>query len=200
MSLFSFPSALVPVIDVFEKLGVRYYIGGSVASSAHGIARSTQDIDIIADLHLQHARLLVDALTQSFYVDLEVVQEAIQHRTSFNLIHLESLTKIDIFLLKPRSFDLQAFGRTTSSGLENSVAGRQFQLASPEDTILNKLEWYRQGGEISERQWTDVLGVLKVQSKSLDRAYLLRWAVQLGVDDLLKRSLEDAGLENDESP
>jgi len=199
MSLFSFPSALVPVIDVFEKLGVRYYIGGSVASSAHGIARSTQDIDIIADLHLQHARLLVDALTQSFYVDLEMVQEAIQHRTSFNLIHLESLTKIDIFLLKPRSFDLQAFERTTSSGLENSVAGRQFQLASPEDTILNKLEWYRQGGEISERQWTDVLGVLKVQSKSLDRAYLLRWAVQLGVDDLLKRSLEDAGLENDQS-
>lgn len=199
MSLFSFPSALVPVIDVFEKLGVRYYIGGSVASSAHGIARSTQDIDIISDLHLQHARLLVDALTQSFYVDLEMVQEAIQHRTSFNLIHLESLTKIDIFLLKPRSFDLQAFERTTSSGLENSVAGRQFQLASPEDTILNKLEWYRQGGEISERQWTDVLGVLKVQSKSLDRAYLLRWAVQLGVDDLLKRSLEDAGLENDES-
>ena len=199
MSLFSFPSALVPVIDVFEKLGVRYYIGGSVASSAHGIARSTQDIDIIADLHLQHARLLVDSLIQSFYVDLAMVQEAIQHRTSFNLIHLESLTKIDIFLLKPRSFDLQAFERTTSSGLENLVAGRQVQLASPEDTILNKLEWYRQGGEISERQWTDVLGVLKVQSKSLDRAYLLRWAVQLGVDDLLKRSLEDAGLENDES-
>ena len=194
MSLFSFPSALVPVIDVFEKLGVRYYIGGSVASSAHGIARSTQDIDIIADLHVQHARLMVDALTQSFYVDLEMVQEAIQHRTSFNLIHLESLTKIDIFLLKPRPFDLQAFERTSSSGLENSVAGRQFQLASPEDIILNKLEWYRQGGEISERQWTDVLGVLKVQSKSLDRAYLLRWAVQLGVEDLLKRSLEDAGL------
>ena len=92
MSLFSFPSGLVPLIDVFEKLGIRYYIGGSVASSAHGIARSTQDIDIIADLDLQHARLLVDALTQSFYVDLEMVQEAIQHRTSFNLIHLESLT------------------------------------------------------------------------------------------------------------
>ncbi len=96
-------------------------------------------------------------------------------------------------LLKSRLFDLQAFERTSSSGLENSLAGRQFQLASPEDTILNKLEWYRQGGEVSERQWTDVLGVLKVQSKSLDRAYLLRWAVQLGVEDLLKRSLEDAG-------
>ena len=81
MSLFSFPSALIPVIDVFEKLHVRYYIGGSVASSAHGIARSTQDIDIIADLNLQHPRLLVDALTQSFYVDFEMVQEAIQRRT-----------------------------------------------------------------------------------------------------------------------
>jgi hypothetical protein len=199
MSLFSFPSGLVPVIDVFEKLGIRYYIGGSVASSAHGIARSTQDIDIIADLHLQHARLLTDALTQSFYVDFEMVQEAIQRRTSFNLVHFESMTKIDVFVLKPRSFDLQALERVSSSGLQNSVGERQFQLASPEDTILNKLEWYRQGGEVSERQWTDVLGVLKVQSKSLDRAYLLRWAVQLGVDDLLKRSLEDAGLENDES-
>ena len=101
-------------------------------------------------------------------------------------------------MLKPRSFDLQAFERITSSGLANLVAGRQFQLASPEDTILNKLEWYRQEGEISERQWTDVLGVLKVQSKSLDKEYLLRWAVELGVEDLLNRSFEDAGL-NDES-
>jgi len=199
MSLFSFPSALVPVIDVFEKLHVRYYIGGSVASSAHGIARSTQDIDIIADLHLRHARLLVDALTQSFYVDFEMVQEAIQRRTAFNLVHFESMTKIDIFVLKPRPFDLQAFERICSSGLENSLAGRQFQLSSPEDIVLKKLEWYRQGGEVSERQWTDVLGVLKVQSKSLDMAYLLKWAVQLGVEDLLKRSLADAGLENDES-
>jgi hypothetical protein len=199
MSLFSFPSALVPVIDVFENLGIRYYIGGSVASSAHGIARSTQDVDIIADLHLRHARFLVDALTQSFYVDFEMVQEAIRRRSSFNLVHFESMTKIDIFVLKPRAFDIQAFERTSSSGLENAPAGRRFQLASPEDIILNKLEWYRQGGEVSERQWTDVLGVLKVQSKSLDRAYLRRWAVQLGVADLLKRSLEDAGLEIDES-
>ena len=146
MSLFSFPSGLVPVIDVFEKLGVRYYIGGSVASSAHGIARSTQDIDIIADLHLQHARLLTDALTQSFYVDFAMVQEAIRRRTSFNLVHFESMTKIDIFVLKDRLFDLQVFERISSSGLENSLPGRQFHLASPEDIILNKLEWYRQGG------------------------------------------------------
>ena len=199
MSLFDFPSALVPVIDVLEKLGVRYYIGGSVASSAHGIARSTQDINIIADLDPQHAQLLTDSLAQSFYVDFEMVQEAIQRRTSFNLIHFESMTKIDIFLSKTRLFDLQAFERVRSSGLENSLAGRQFWLASPEDVVLNKLEWYRQGGEVSERQWTDVLGVLKVQSKSLDRAYLLRWGAQLGVEDLLKRSFEDAGLGSDES-
>ena len=83
--------------------------------------------------------------------------------------------------------------------MEDSVAGREYYLASPEDIILNKLEWYRQGGEVSERQLTDVLGVFKVQSKSLDREYLLRWAVQRGVEDLLERSLEDAGLEDDES-
>ena len=122
---------MVPVIDVFEKLGGHYCIGGSVPSSAHGIARSTKDIDIIADLHLLHARLLTDALTQFFYVDFAMVQEAIRR-----------------------------------SGLENSLPEREFYLASPEDIILNNLEWYRQGGEVSERQWTDVLGVLKVQSKS----------------------------------
>ena len=157
---------MVPVIDVFEKLGGHYCIGGSVSSSAHGIARSTKDIDIIADLHLLHARLLTDALTQFFYVDFAMVQEAIRRRTSFNLVHFESMTKIDIFILKDRLFDLQVFERISSSGLENSLPEREFYLASPEDIILNKLEWYRQGGEVSERQWTDVLGVLKVQSKS----------------------------------
>ncbi|MCI0420827.1 MAG: hypothetical protein L0312_16630 [Acidobacteria bacterium] len=200
MSLFSFPSALVPVIDVFEKLGIRYCIGGSVASSAHGIARSTQDIDIVADLRLHHGRLLVDGLNQSFYIDFEMVQEAIERRSSFNLIHFESMTKIDIFALKPRPFDLQAFERMRSGRLDKSVEGREFLLASPEDIILNKLEWYRQGGEVSERQWTDVLGVLKVQSSSLDMAYLLEWATNLGVQDLLKRSLQEAGLPHHESP
>lgn len=92
---------------------------------------------------------------------------------------------------------MRAFRQTA---YEDTIHGREYSLASPGDTILNKLVWYRQGGEVSERQWTAVRGVLKVQSKSLDRAYLLRWAMQLGVAHLLKKSLEDAGLEIDESP
>jgi hypothetical protein len=146
MSLFSFPSGLVPVIDVFEKLGVRYYIGGSVASSAHASPDPHRTSTSLQTFTSSTRGLLTDAFTQSFYVDFAMVQEAIRRRTSFNLVHFESMTKIDIFVLKDRLFDLQVFERISSSGLENSLPGRQFHLASPEDITLNKLEWYRQGG------------------------------------------------------
>jgi len=192
-------AALNPVIDAFEALGIVYYVGGSVGSSVYGIPRTTVDIDLVADLQRAKVNSLCKLLQETYYIDASVIEQAIQRRSSFNLIHLPTMIKIDVFAVKSRSFDQESFRRMRRERLEDSVKGREYYLASPEDIILNKLEWYRQGGEISERQWTDVLGVLKVQSKSLDRAYLLRWALQLGVEDLLKRSLEDAGLENDES-
>jgi hypothetical protein len=192
-------AALNPVIDAFEALGIVYYVGGSVVSSVYGIPRTTVDIDLVADLQRAKVNSLCKLLQETYYIDASVIEQAIQRRSSFNLIHLPTMIKIDVFAVKSRSFDQESFRRMRRERLEDSVKGREYYLASPEDIILNKLEWYRQGGEISERQWTDVLGVLKVQSKSLDRAYLLRWAVQLGVEDLLKRSLEDAGLENYES-
>lgn len=192
--------ALNPVIDAFEALGIVYYIGGSVGSSAYGIPRTTVDVDLVAILKAAQINPLYKLLQEAYYIDPGMVAQAIQRQSSFNIIHLPTMIKVDVFVVKSRPFDQAAFRRIRRERLEDSMGGREYSLASPEDIILNKLEWYRQGGEVSERQWTDVLGVLKVQSKSLDRAYLLRWAAQLGVADLLKRSLADAGMEIDESP
>lgn len=192
--------ALNPVIDAFEALGIVYYIGGSVGSSAYGIPRTTVDVDLVAILKAAQINPLYKLLQEAYYIDPGMVAQAIQRQSSFNIVHLPTMIKVDVFVVKSRPFDQAAFRRIRRERLEDSMGGREYSLASPEDIILNKLEWYRQGGEVSERQWTDVLGVLKVQSKSLDRAYLLRWAAQLGVADLLKRSLADAGMEIDESP
>ena len=192
-------AALNPVIDAFEALGIVYCVGGSVGSSVYGIPRTTVDIDLVADIQKAKINPLCKLLRETYYVDASVIEQAIQRQSSFNLIHLPTMIKVDVFAVKSRPFDRESFRRMRRERLEESVKGREYCLASPEDIVLNKLEWYRQGGEVSERQWTDVLGVLKVQSKSLDIAYLLKWAVQLGVEDLLKRSLADAGLENDES-
>lgn len=191
--------ALNPVIDAFEALGIVYYIGGSVGSSAYGIPRTTVDVDLVAILKAAQISPLYKLLQEAYYIDPGMVEQAIQRQSSFNIIHLPTMIKVDVFVVKSRPFDQAAFRRIRRERLEDSMGGREYSLASPEDIILNKLEWYRQGGEVSERQWTDVLGVLKVQSKSLDRAYLLGWAVQIGVADLLRRSFEDAGLEIDAS-
>jgi hypothetical protein len=185
-------AAVTPVVEALEQIGVAYHIGGSVASSLHGIPRSTIDIDLIADLRLENVRTLVKLLQAAYYIDEDAVQDAIKRRTEFNTIHLDTMLKVDVFIPKTRLFDQEELRRVQLKVLEGSE--RSFYTASPEGTILNKLEWYRMGGEVSDRQWNDILGVLKVQGTNLDMAYLQRWASSLGVADLLERALVDAGL------
>ncbi len=104
-------TAIKPVAEAFEKLGISYYIGGSVASSAYGIARSTLDVDMVSDLEIRHIFPLVGMLGSAYYIDAEMIADAIRRRFSFNLIHLETMLKIDVFILKDSSYDKAAFRR-----------------------------------------------------------------------------------------
>jgi hypothetical protein len=186
--------ALDPVIRALDALGIPYQIVGSVASSAYGIARATLDVDLTADFNDSQVGPLLELLRNEFYLEEDRVRDAAERRSSFNAIHLESMVKIDVFVLKSKAYDQAAFARRRAENLGESLSARTLYLASPEDVILNKLDWYRQGGSVSERQWNDVLGVLKIQRASLDMEYLHKWAETLGLTDLLAQSLHDAGI------
>lgn len=178
------------VTAALEKLGIRYAIGGSMASAIHGVVRSSQDSDIVAEMNAKHAPLFVRAIEDDFYVDAEMVRDAIEQRASFNVIHRETMFKVDIFIAKQRAFDQSQLERARKETLAFEPL-LQAMVASAEDTLLAKLEWYRLGGETSERQWRDVLGMLQVQSGRLNREYLRRWAKELSVNDLLERAVTE---------
>src|SRR5437762_7774633 len=105
MSMPDVLSSMIPVVDAFEQLGVPYYIGGSVASLAHGIYRTTADVDLIADLRIEHVRPLVRQLQDTYYIDEEMIRDAIRYRSEFNVIYLDTMFKVDVFIPKNRPFD-----------------------------------------------------------------------------------------------
>jgi hypothetical protein len=184
-------AALTPVADALDRLAVGYCVVGSVASSAHGIARASIDADIVADLEPEHVDPLVAALEADYYIDRDAVADAIRRRSMFNVVHLETMLKVDVYVLTARQFDRESFARRSAGALD-PTAGRRYAVASAEDTVLHKLEWYRAGGDVSERQWSDVVGVLRVQAGRLDTAYMARWAAALGVADLLEKAGREA--------
>ncbi|MBO0791578.1 MAG: hypothetical protein J2P36_11600 [Ktedonobacteraceae bacterium] len=138
---------LLPIVEVLEQLGVSYHLGGSVASSLHGIARPTLDIDLVADLQLFRVHLFVQRLGATYYVSEDAVRDAIRRRASFNVISNDLFMKVDIFIPKAHAFDQDAFRDVRQGILERS--GRAFSIASPETTILHKLEWFKMGGGVS---------------------------------------------------
>jgi hypothetical protein len=181
------------VIAVLEKLKIRYYIGGSLASSAYGVARSTLDVDIVAEMRPDQAAAVEGLLKSEFYVDADSITRAIEQKSSFNLIHLESMFKVDIFILKQEPFHQQAFSRRAKKAVSEDPAQKLY-FSTPEDIILIKLDWYKRSGEALTQQWKDVLGVLKVQRARLDLDYLRLWAKKLRVGDLLTKALKEAGM------
>lgn len=181
------------VAQVLEALEVPYLVGGSIASSIHGVPRSTQDADLVADLRSQHAQPLFVSLSEGFYIEPQRVLDAIRRRASFNVIHHRTGLKIDIFVIKDHPLARQEMARRQWIAL---LPGQSFEIpvATPEDIVLQKLLWYEMENRISDRQWNDVLGVLKVQGTRLDFEYLKEWADRVEVGDLLRQACEDAGV------
>jgi hypothetical protein len=179
------------VVDAFERLNIPYLIGGSMASTLYGVARSTIDADLVADMNPEQVEPLVTVLGEEFYSDSDMIRDAIHHQSSFNLIHLSTAFKVDVFILKRRPFDRVQFQRRIYWVITKDPE-RKAYTATAEDTILSKLEWFRMGDEVSDRQWRDILGVLKVQAGRLDPDYLRQWAAELGVADLLQKAIKEA--------
>jgi hypothetical protein len=181
-------AALRPVIAELERLGVRYYIGGSVAGSSYGYSRMTQDVDVVAELRMEHVKPLVDSLQEAYYVNENTVADAVNRRSCFNLIHNQTFYKIDIFASQNRDYNRAAFQRIRKKALVKEDPTTEFFVASAEDVILSKLEWYRLGDEASDRQWTDIIKILDVQQHLVDRGYMQKWAAELGVSDILDKA------------
>lgn len=181
-------SAVRRVITALEALGLAYCIGGSLASSIYGPPRSTNDADLVVALRAEHVAPLVAALDQHFMIDQDSVRRAIAQQRSFNVIDYDTLDKIDIFVMTDRPWSQQQLARRRRATFSDEPDAPALFFASPEDVVLSKLDWYRRGDEISDRQWLDILNVLAGQSNDLDWPYLRRWASELGVSDLLVRA------------
>ena len=178
------------VTSELDRLGIPHTIGGSIASSFAGEPRSTVDVDIIAAIEPQHIEPLVTALAGSFYVEAAALRRAVAARSTANLIHQDTQIKIDLFVAGGTPLDHQQIARRLPVRLGS---GRTLHIHPPEDVLLQKLRWYALSQETSDRQWRDILGILRVQGPRLDRAYLRTNAPVLGVDTLLERALHEGG-------
>jgi hypothetical protein len=185
---------VLEVARVLEDAGVPYAVGGSLASSLWGIPRSTQDADLVADLRSHHVQSFVGGTAGAFYVSPERIHHAIGRRSSFNLLHLKTGIKVDVFIFKGDRLSILEMSRRRIFPL---ASGDRLPVASPEDIVLQKLLWYRLGNGVSDQQWNDILGVLKVQRENLDLPYLKEWAKTIKVEDLLEKALQDSGMEPD---
>jgi hypothetical protein len=164
---------------------------GSLASSARGVPRATNDADLVVGLRQEHVAPLADHLSSAFYVDADAARRAVASGRSFNLIHLDTGFKIDLFVPPPGGFGLQQIARRVREVAQAGADRAELEVATAEDVLLGKLLWFRSGGMTSERQWRDVIGLIRVQQEALDLDYLRTWAATLDVADLLERALAE---------
>jgi hypothetical protein len=179
------------VVRVFERLGIPYFVGGSMASSVYGFVRITRDAALIADIKLEHLEPMAQYLEGEFYVDRHLITESIQRRSSFPLIHLETMFKVDIFLIGDQPYDRKEMARRQQKPIHwdsNELA----YISSPEDIILAKLRWYLLSPQANEQQWRDITGLIHTQLSKLDMRYIHHWAKILRVEALLAKALREA--------
>ena len=173
------------LLEVLDRMEIPYYVGGSVASSA-------QDVDLVVDLQSDQIEEFTAQLHGDFYADAALIREAFLRGRAANLIHFATAYKFDLFPLRKDEYSRTEFARRAFRKIQSlGPEPIECAVASAEDTILRKIEWYRAAGETSERQWNDLRGILKVSGPKLDQAYLRRWATHLKVDDLLDQLLKE---------
>ncbi len=184
------------VAVLLESLNIPYYIGGSVASSFQGEVRFTEDLDLVISIHQSQTQSILNAFSQDFYISEIAVDDAMRGRTSsFNIIDLETTEKADIFVMRNDGFAQSKMARRQLYIPVNRPTSDAIYLCSPEDTVLQKLVWYRMTKNESQKQWRDVLGVLKIQGDRLDFDYLQKWAGELSLSDFLETACTESGIE-----
>ena len=179
---------LKKVVETLDRSAIDYMITGSVASSLQGEPRSTHDIDVVIAIQNSDIENLVKAFPPpGYYLDAKSIQEAISHRSMFNLIDVVEGDKVDFWILTNQPFDQSRFARKY---LEE-VMGISLKVSRPEDTILAKLHWAVKSGG-SEKQFTDALRVFEVQHDTLDLYYLNKWVVALSLEEIWERLQDEA--------
>lgn len=174
---------------VLDSLGIRWVLGGSLASSLVGEPRSTMDVDVAVALDLSHIDRLVAAVRDDYYISDEMARDALAQHSSFNLIHLATGMKIDLFPLSNDPLDVRQLARRERIEVMPGVA---LWVGAVDDQILRKLRWFQLGGGASERQWRDVMSILRVQGSRIDRQQLLNDAGPLGLADLVAQALDES--------
>ncbi len=176
--------------EQLDRLEAAFVVGGSLASSVRGIPRSTIDIDLIVRITVQQVAELAEAMGSDWHIDVEQAREALRYGRSFNFLHLRSGLKFDFFPACT-AFHQAEIARATTETLIVEGETIECPVVTAEDILIAKLRWYADGGQVSDRQWSDIVGIVRA-NPSLDRDYVGHWAQQLDVQSLFERALGDA--------
>ena len=174
------------VAAALDDIGCEYFVGGSLASSLQGEPRATNDIDMVVAMMPHRVRAFAEKLGPDFEVDQDMLRDALTRGSCANIFYLPMVTKIDIFAMGSSQYDEIEFNRRRKVRVRAS--GEELVVKAPEDTVLRKLLWYREGGEVSSKQWRDIVEVLRVSGAEINQQYMLTWAEKLRVGDLLSRA------------